>query len=209
MSIELWLTFVIASSVLLVIPGPTILTVVSYSIAHGKRAHAPLIAAVALGDTTSLILSVVGLGTILSTSAWLFVAVKWVGGLYLIYLGITLLRSGGSTKNITNSDPEESCWRIFINTWLVTALNPKGIIFFVAFLPQFINQSLETAPQLWILCMTFILLATLNTALYSAFANSARQFLLSLNAQRGFNLTGGSLLTLAGLWALTNKSPAT
>jgi threonine/homoserine/homoserine lactone efflux protein len=68
MPIEIWLAFVVASTVLLIIPGPTILTVISYSIAHGRRANAPLIAAVALGDSTALVVSLLGLGALLTTS---------------------------------------------------------------------------------------------------------------------------------------------
>ena len=70
MPIELWIAFVAASAILLVIPGPTILTVISYSVAHGSRANVPLVAAVALGDSTALAFSLLGLGTLLATSAW-------------------------------------------------------------------------------------------------------------------------------------------
>ena len=69
MSTELWLAFVAASSVMLIIPGPTILTVISYSVSHGKSAKIPLVAAVALGDSTALVLSLLGLGALLATSA--------------------------------------------------------------------------------------------------------------------------------------------
>ena len=94
MSIQLWLAFVAASAILLIIPGPTILTVISYSIAHGRRANLPLVAAVALGDSTALVVSLLGLGALLATSAFWFTVVKWVGGLYLLYLGVKLLRAG-------------------------------------------------------------------------------------------------------------------
>ena len=88
MSIELWLAFVAASAVLLVVPGPTILTVISYSVAHGQRANIPLVAGVALGDCTALALSLLGLGALLATSAIGFTVVKLAGGHYLLYLGI-------------------------------------------------------------------------------------------------------------------------
>ena len=94
MAIEIWAAFALASCILLIIPGPTILTVISYSVTHGSRANIPLVLAVALGDTTALALSLLGLGAVLATSAWLFTVVKWVGGLYLIYLGIKLFLSG-------------------------------------------------------------------------------------------------------------------
>lgn len=81
MPIELWLAFVAASGVLLVIPGPTILTVISYSVAHGRRSNVPLVASVALGDSTALALSLLGLGALLQASAFWFTLVKWAGGL--------------------------------------------------------------------------------------------------------------------------------
>ena len=100
MSIELWFAFVAASAVLLIIPGPTILTVISYSMAHGRRANLPLVAAVALGDSTALVVSLLGLGALLATSAFWFTVVKWAGGLYLLYLGIKLFvnRAGHSSR---------------------------------------------------------------------------------------------------------------
>ena len=94
MHLETWLAFLGASALLLVLPGPTILTVISYSITHGRRARLPLVLAVALGDSTALLLSLVGLGALLSASAFWFTVVKTVGGLYLLYLGFKLLRAG-------------------------------------------------------------------------------------------------------------------
>lgn len=207
MSIELWIAFVVASAVLLIIPGPTILTVISYSMTHGRRANVPLVAAVALGDSTALALSLLGLGALLATSAFWFTVIKWAGGMYLLYLGIKLLRMGISSSELVAPAAPGSRWKLFANTYLVTALNPKGIVFFVAFLPQFINPNLPVAQQLWVLALTFVVLATLNATLYAVFATSARKALASPKAQRRFNLTGGSLLSIAGVWALVAKCP--
>ena len=207
MSIELWLAFVGASVILLILPGPTILTVISYSVARGRRANLPLVAAVALGDSTALVLSLLGLGALLATSALWFTLVKWAGGLYLIALGIRLLRAGASAALPVAPAATGSRWRLFANTYLVTALNPKGIVFFVAFLPQFIDATLPVAPQLWLLASTFVVLAVLNATLYAVFAASARRLLGSPRAQRRFNLVGGSLLSSAGVWALLARRP--
>lgn len=207
MSIELWLAFVAASAVLLIIPGPTILTVISYSIAHGRRANVPLVAAVALGDSTALVVSLLGLGALLATSAFWFTVVKVLGGLYLMFLGIKLLRAGVSSTALVAQAAPTSRWRLFIHTYLVTALNPKGIVFFVAFLPQFIRPNAAVSPQLWVLALTFVVMATLNASLYALFAGSARKLLASPRAQRGFNVVGGSLLSAAGVWALLAKRP--
>ncbi|MCG6541363.1 LysE family translocator [Pseudomonas sp. KSR10] len=205
MSIELWFAFAAASALLLIIPGPTILTVISYSMAHGRRANVPLVAAVALGDSTALLVSLLGLGALLATSAFWFTVIKWAGGLYLLYLGVKLLRAGiSATERVVPAAPG-SRWKLFANTYLVTALNPKGIVFFVAFLPQFIDPSAGVTQQLWVLAITFVVMATLNATLYAVFAGSARKVLSSPRAQRRFNLAGGSLLSIAGVWALLAK----
>ena len=208
MSIELWFAFVVASGILLIVPGPTILTVISYSVAHGKRANIPLIAAVALGDSTALLLALTGLGLLLSTSAWIFTVLKWAGGLYLIYLGVKLLCSESSSFEAVDARKTDSRWKLFFNTWLVTALNPKGIIFFIAFLPQFLDPTRNAVPQLWLLSVTFVVLATANASLYTLFATNARRLLASPRAFRRFNIGGGGLLTVAGIWALTAERPA-
>lgn len=208
MPIELWLAFVAASAILLVIPGPTVLTVVSYAITHGRRANVPLVAAVALGDSTALLVSLLGLGALLATSSFWFAAVKWAGGLYLLILGVKLLRAGISSTGAVASTVPGSRWKLFANTYLVTALNPKGIVFFVAFLPQFIDPSAGVTQQLWVLAVTFVAMATLNATLYAAFAGSARKVLSSPKTRRRFNLAGGSLLSVAGIWALLARRPA-
>jgi threonine/homoserine/homoserine lactone efflux protein len=220
LSIELWLAFAAACAVVLVIPGPTILTVISYSMTHGARANTALVAAVALGDSTALVFSLLGLGTLLATSALWFTVVKVIGGLYLLVLGVRMLRSGwasdasadaaavpGAPAESAAPATPDSLWKLFANTYVVTALNPKGMVFFVAFLPQFISAGAPVVPQLWILAITFVVMATINAALYAVFAASARRALTSPRAQRRFNLAGGSLLAGAGVWALLAKRP--
>jgi threonine/homoserine/homoserine lactone efflux protein len=208
LSLELWLAFVAAAAVVLVIPGPTILTVISYSLAHGRRAAVPLVAAVVLGDSTALIMSIIGLGALLAASALWFSVVKWTGGLYLLFLGVKLLRAKDSP--IGNAGPSGPGSRrgLFLNTWLVTALNPKGIVFFVAFLPQFINPGQNASVQIWALAATFVVMAMINAALYAVFAAGARRVLESPRSRRRFNLAGGSLLAAAGIWALLARRPA-
>lgn len=207
MSIETWFAFALASVALLAIPGPTILTVVSYSIAQGRRANVPLVAAVALGDSTALLFSLLGLGAVLATSALWFTVIKWIGGFYLLYMGIKLLSAGISSVQPVTPSLSGSRLKLFTNTYLVTALNPKGIIFFVAFLPQFVNQSADAGQQLWVLAVTFVVLATLNATFYAVFAASVRKVLASRRAQRRFNVVGGTLLSSAGIWALLAKRP--
>ena len=207
MSIELWLAFVLASAILVAIPGPTILTVISYSMAHGSRANFPLVAAVALGDSTALAFSLLGLGTLLSASATLFTLVKCVGGLYLLFLGLKLFLSGMRAGEMTLPSAPVTLKNVFLNTYLVTALNPKGIVFFVAFLPQFIDPRADSTRQLWVLAATFVGLAIANAFFYAYFASFARRLLSTGRAQRAFSMVGGGLLCSAGVWALLAKRP--
>lgn len=208
MSFELWLAYVVTVAVLLVIPGPTILTVIAYSLAHGRRANLALVAGVALGDSTALALSLLGLGALLAASAFWFAMVKTVGGLYLVWLGLRMLKAGAGAAAVSLPPAPESRGRLFANTWLVTALNPKGIVFFVAFLPQFIDSTRPATGQLWLLAVTFVVMAVANAALYARFASAAHRFLASSRARRGFHLGGGSLLAGAGIWALLARRPA-
>ena len=207
MSIELWLAFAAASSLMLIIPGPTTLLIVSYATSQGRSTTLPLMIAVELANITALVLSLLGLGQLLATSAWAFTLVKTVGGLYLLYLGIKMLRSV-STSN-TRSSPvttePASRWKLFYNSYLVTALNPKSIIFFVAFLPQFIDVHSPLIPQMALLCVTFVFLSALNTIAYAVFASAAREKLATARIQKCFNALGGSLLSIAGIWTLFTR----
>ena len=94
MSLEVYIGFVLASSLILIIPGPTVILVVSQAIARGRKAVVPLVAGVVAGDFTAMTMSLLGLGALLAASAQLFTLLKWIGALYLIYLGIKLWTSG-------------------------------------------------------------------------------------------------------------------
>lgn len=206
MPIELWLAYVATSAIVLAIPGPTILLVLSYSIAHGRQATLPLVAGVALGDSIAITLSLIGLGTLLAASAFWFTVIKWIGGLYLIYLGIQLLRGAGKPMQLQSERTRESSPdKLFGNAFLVTALNPKSIVFFIALLPQFISAAHPALPQLWILGVTFVVLATIGATSYALFAASIRRYLASPSAQKAYGYTGGGLLCGAGVWALSAK----
>jgi homoserine/homoserine lactone efflux protein len=120
-------------------------------------------------------------------------------------MGAKLIKSGIKPSNFAFTDESKSGRKLFINTYLVTALNPKGIMFFMAFLPQFVSPGSNSTQQLWILATTFVALASLNATLYAVFAGKARQLLSHPSTQRIFNLRGGTLLSIAGVWALSTK----
>lgn len=204
MSIETWFAFLAASTVLLVIPGPTILLVMSYGLGQGWRAAFPSAVGVALGDFTAMTLSLLGIGALLATSAGLFTALKLAGAAYLIWLGIKLWRAGGSLNAQPMTDRSSSL-KMVGHAWLVTALNPKSITFFVAFLPQFLDPKADFWSQMLIFETTFLVLAFANAFTYGLIASRARSLVSNEKAIRAFNKVGGGLLIGAGVATATMR----
>lgn len=200
MSIETWLAFAAASCIMLAIPGPTILLVISYALGHGRKTALATVTGVTLGDFTAMTASLAGLGALLATSAMLFTVLKLIGAAYLMFLGIKLWRAPIVTGPLGDNDnlPEEKPLKIMMHAYVVTALNPKSIIFFIAFVPQFLDMSKPFLPQTLILEATFLTLAALNSLIYVFVADMARGFIRKASVQRAVNRTGGTLLIAAG-----------
>jgi threonine/homoserine/homoserine lactone efflux protein len=198
MTFETWAAFAAASSVLLVIPGPTVLLVVSYALGQGWRTALPMAVGVALGDFTAMTLSMLGLGALLATSATLFTVLKWVGAAYLVYLGIKLWRAGGTLDAQPRTDAVSAA-KMLGHAWLVTALNPKSITFFVAFLPAFIDPTADFLTQMLVFETTFLVLAFANAFGYALVASRARRFASDPRAIGVVNKVGGGLLVGAGV----------
>lgn len=208
MPIENWLAFTVAAAILLAVPGPTILLVISYALGHGRRPAAAVVVGVASGDLTAMTASMAGLGAILATSSAFFAALRWAGGAYLIYLGIKLWRAPVAQPG-TVAAPSVGLARIFGHAYAITALNPKSIVFFVVFVPQFLSPQAAFLPQVTIMVATFVTMGAANAALYGLLASSARGALRDSTVQRAVNRAGGGLLVGSGLMAaLWRKAPA-
>ncbi|MGC2777181.1 MAG: LysE family translocator [Bradyrhizobium sp.] len=205
MTIETWLAFAGTSIILLVIPGPTVLLVVSYALGQGWRTALPTAVGVALGDFTAMTLSMLGVGALLATSAVLFTTLKWIGAAYLVWLGIKLWRAGGSLNAVPRTD-KASAFKMLGHAWIVTALNPKSITFFVAFLPQFLSPNSAFITQMIIFEVTFLVLAFTNAFAYALVASRARSLVRNPRAIGLFNKTGGTLLIGAGLAAAAART---
>jgi threonine/homoserine/homoserine lactone efflux protein len=197
MSLETWAAFVAASTVLLLIPGPTVLLVVSYALGRGWRVAAPVAAGVALGDLTAMTLSMLGIGALLAGSAALFTLLKWCGAAYLIWLGVKLWRAGGTLDARARTDATRP-GRMLAHAWLVTTLNPKSIVFFVAFLPQFLDPARPFWTQVAVFEATFVTLAFANAFGYAVLGARARRLATSERALRIVNRAGATALIAAG-----------
>jgi len=205
MSIEIWLAFAAASAILCIIPGPTVLLVVSYALGQGWRTALPMAIGVALGDFTAMTLSMLGVGALLLTSATLFTILKYIGAAYLIYLGIKLFRAGGVLDARPRTDAVSAA-RMLSHAWLVTTLNPKSITFFVAFLPQFLDPHTDFLTQMLIFEATFLVIAFANAFGYAFVAARACNLVRNARAISVFNKTGGALLIGAGVATAAVKS---
>lgn len=202
MDLTTWIAFVVAACLLLAIPGPTILLVISYAISGGRKSAWATVPGVALGDFTAMSASLLGLGAILSASSSAFMVIKWIGAAYLIYLGWRAWVTRPEKR--ATVEPRRS-HTIMAHTFLVTALNPKSIVFYVAFLPQFLQPDLPLTPQLLLLGGTFLILATLNATVYALLAAQVQTHIKSPRAQIFLNRLSGGILMSAGVLLGTMK----
>jgi len=195
MALDTWLAFLAATAVMLAIPGPTILLVIGQSLGAGRRAALPLVAGVAFGDLTAMTLSLAGLGALLAASATLFAVLKYAGAAYLVWLGLRLWRAPVEAGAAAPVAPR----RAFRNAYLATALNPKSIAFFVAFVPLFLDPVRPFLPQAVVLVASFVTLAAANAAIYALLAARLSGAVRRPGVRRAFNRGGGALLMGAGV----------
>lgn len=198
--------FLAAAALLVVIPGPTVLTVCGIGLALGPRRALPVAGAVGLADLTTAGLSALGLGAILAASAALFTAVKWAGTAYLIWMGIKLWRApvnvaalNAAPLNATPGDATpRDAWAFARQAYWVTALNPKPIVFLAAFMPQFVDPRLAAGPQLALYAVSFALVGTVNAAGWALLSGKLRRLAERPRALRWINRCGGGLMIGAG-----------
>jgi threonine/homoserine/homoserine lactone efflux protein len=204
-SFQLWLAFAAAAAVVIAIPGPTTLMVTGHAMSSGTRVALASLLGVALGDFTAIAASVLGLGAVLAASAEAFTILKWIGAAYLVYLGIKLWRAPAVPMGASAIGPNgtmggrRSVGRAIAESFLVTVLNPKGLLFFAAFLPQFIDPHRSALPQVVVLALTFEVLAASSLGLYVLMMRRARRVMDSPRAIRIMNRAGGTMLIGAGL----------
>lgn len=205
MSLELWLSFVLASFLVIASPGPAVALLVTTGINQGRKAALAMLPGFFLGDLVAMSLSFAGVGALLMASAELFFLVKWLGVLYLFYLGIKMWRESGQLNDLeaSGANVKQGTAKAF---W-VTLLNPKSILFFMAFMPQFINQTQSLVPQLAILFTTFLLLGVMSDLGYTLLSTTSRQ-LMTAKFRRLLHRCGAGSLIGAGVLMTVMRRPA-
>jgi len=208
MSLEIWIAFALATTALLAVPGPTVLIVVSYALNGGRTTGWATVPGVTLGDFTAMTVSLLGAGAVLAASATLFTILKLAGGAYLIWLGVQLWRAKPNPVAFADEPLKVGRRQMFWNAFIVTALNPKGIVFFIAFVPQFVDPAHPALPQFVVLEATFVTLAAINVAIWAMLAGELRARFRNPRTMRLVNRIGSGFLIGAGLLTVLARRTA-
>ena len=201
MNWELFTTFVLLTVVLVLVPGPVVTLVISTSATRGTRAALVTVAGTSTGNAILVSAIAMGLSWVLSHAIYVFEVLRWVGAVYLVYLGIKAWRSGA--QPLATQADHVHFWRGLI----VAVSNPKGIAFFSAFRPQFIDPTLPVSRQLAIMCAVSVLIGAVFDSCWALAAGLGRTWLLK--SARAKILTRISCVALigGGVWLSLARRP--
>lgn len=177
MEISNWLIYFLAVLGLTFTPGPNGLLALTHGALYGSRKTIATILGGSLGFATVIGLSMFGIGALLAASAQLLIVMKFVGGAYLIWLGIQVWRSPSLGESKTAVSLDVSSFSLFRQGALAALTNPKGILFFVAFLPQFIDPTISLLTQFVVMALTFVIIEFIYEYAVASLANKIKPFL--------------------------------
>ena len=208
MSLSLWLTYLVATIILSLSPGPGVFSSLSSGLNHGLRMG--IWNGIGMQAANFILICIVslGLGAILLASETVFTAVKWIGVAYLVYLGIVTWRSPPKAFH-EEKDEDRSAKDVFLRGFFVNITNPKGIIFFAAILPQFIDVHAPQAMQYTVLAATTLLVDLVVMSGYTALAAKVLRVMRDPSRLRWVNRTLGGAFVAAGVALATFRRAMT
>lgn len=201
MTLEIYLTYVAACALIAIVPGPSVTVIIANSLSYGTRAGLSNVAGTQAGLTIMIGVLVVGLASIIETMSWWFDWLRLAGAAYLVWLGYKLIRSSGSLE----ADAARSAPRggFFLQGFVVVLSNPKALLFFGAFIPQFVDPTGDYVLQVILLGATFMTVATITDGAYAVLCGGAGAFLTRQRIKLLSRISGGFLIG-GGVWlALT------
>jgi threonine/homoserine/homoserine lactone efflux protein len=202
MSLQLYLAFVAACIALALLPGPVVTLVIANGLRHGTGAALTNIAGVQAGLTIVIGIVAIGLTTLMATMGYWFDWVRFAGAAYLVWLGIKLIRFPVIGVK-ADAPPPPPRGGFFLQGFVVSLSNPKVLVFFGAFIPQFVDLSRDHFSQVTLLGMTFMVIAGLTDAIYALLAGRARLFFSGRRTRLLSRVSGGFMIG-GGIWlALT------
>src|SRR3954447_15293055 len=198
MSLQAYLAFVAACIALALIPGPVVTLVIANGLRYGTRAALTNILGVQAGLTIVIGIVAVGLTSLMATMGYWFDWVRFAGAAYLIWLGIKLIRAP-VTGVKADSPPPPPRGGFFLQGFVVLLANPKVLVFFGAFIPQFMDMSKDHVLQVALLGITFMVIAGLTDAIYALLAGRARLFFSAQRTRLVSRVSGGFMIG-GGIW---------
>ena len=205
MNFELWVGFIIATAVLTLIPGPSVMLITGRAITQGTRAAIICIVGDLIAGIVLMIFSLLGVGAILETSPFLFQIMKWAGVCYMIYLGLSQILEARKLKSSSIDSKQLSAKDNLRDGFWTALLNPKALAFYLAFLTQFIDPTGDLWLQFLVLITTSSVVTGVALMGYVILAARARKIFQSESAVKWFGYTGGSFMVGAGVWMASTR----
>lgn len=206
MNVELFTAFCLAVTVLILMPGPIVTLVVANSLSHGTRTGLATVAGSTAGNAVLVAAGAVGLSTMLALLSDLFGVIRVAGAAYLIWLGIRAWRAPEATADGAPRLPRAHR-AVFLQGFLIAITNPKTILFYIAFFPQFLDPALPVGPQLATMSVAMLLIAGVFDSGYAVLAGRLRRWFTDPRRRRLQDRITGSLLIATGCaLALTRRS---
>lgn len=197
MELHVYLAFVVATSIMIALPGPSVLLTVAHSISFGWQPALSTVAGATMGIAFQLIVAAIGLTSLLHVVAEAFEWLRWAGAAYLVYLGIRQWRSASKPLELYTSSVSKT--NLFVQGLVVTIPNPKSLIFIAAFLPQFIDAARPLGLQFTLIVPTFLVITFTVTSAWSLVAGKVSGLLQSQRAFQSVLRTAGGMMIIAGL----------
>jgi threonine/homoserine/homoserine lactone efflux protein len=202
MSMQAYLAFLAACIALALLPGPIVTLVIANGLRHGTRAALTNVAGAQAGLAIVIGIVAIGLTSLMATMGYWFDWVRFAGAAYLIWLGVKLIWSPVEGVHVDEPPPPPR-GGFFLQGFLVLLSNPKVLIFFGAFIPQFMDMRRDHFPQVALLGATFMVTAAMTDAIYATLAGRARKF-FSVRRTRALSRISGGFMIGGGIWlALT------
>mgnify|MGYP001214260826 FL=1 len=199
MNWSLYAAFAAATALLIVIPGPNVLLIISRSMRFGLRAGLITVAGTSFALAQQLTITALGLASVMTILSDGFEVLRWLGVAYLMYLGIQAFREKPVPESAEGTVTMPRPRRIFFQAMFVAWTNPKLLAFYAAFFPQFIDPALPAGPQLWAMCGTFLAIAIVLDGSYATLGGRLLRTMKSERAQRLRNRITGGMLMAAGM----------
>ncbi len=199
MTTEAYITFLAANALLVYTPGPTMLLVVHYALTYGRQVGKYTIPAVLLGDIIAVNFSLYILGSLLNISPSSFALLKIVGGVYMILLGVSNILSQKKIVPDEKNNIKLPDKKVFVHVMLITAFNPKTLIFLLAFLPQFLNPNGNILSQTLLMGVSSVMLGLTGSSFYTMAASKIHHLVNTPRAQKIVHFVSGSILCAMGI----------